>query len=479
MRLRKFFTERPYLWIAGGWALTTGLAFRLMQMPGLFEPDRLFHFALLREMSQQGVFVLRTWNQVPLLGWNEYFSDKEWLFHFLLLPGWKLAGETGVFLGAAFFTASVVWLPVALLRNARAATALAGLTLLFGNIHFLPRMSYLRPHVLGVALFAGLAAALVSGRRGAAALCALGFALAYHAFYMPLALAALAFGVNRYLRKDREEKAALFAALGVAVGLIVNPYFPSNFIRSAQTLALAVNLSRLPDYVRARIGVELLPVSPWQFTTTFLPILLLLAGALWLGRRRRELWPIAALAVPLWVAGFFSPRTLEFVLPLSFLSIGYAIYARPRLGLPALGAVILANAAVLYQHGGYMLRYDRDMPSREQYETFLGHIPVAEKPTMVFHERWDLASFTIYLRPDLQVPEVLDPTYLWLRDPPRAQLMGYLWLGGVEKSAEAIRKVFGAEYVLATGPLKLRLDKDAAAERLTAAEGFALYRLKP
>src|SRR4051794_35267116 len=56
------------------------------------DPDRYYHIAVSREISERGV--IHTLPQVEGLRWNEYFPDKEFLYHAVTGSAYRLGGES-------------------------------------------------------------------------------------------------------------------------------------------------------------------------------------------------------------------------------------------------------------------------------------------------------------------------------------------------------------------------------------------------
>ncbi|RZA00211.1 MAG: hypothetical protein EOP11_18565 [Proteobacteria bacterium] len=463
-----------------GWLLTAFALFWFIRLPGMFEPDRLFHLSVLREMQSQGTLVLRTWSQLPLLGWDQYFSDKEFLYHVLSYPLWRIFSETGYLASTALISSAVFWLPYFFLRTSRLKVVLVCAALILSSQYLIYRMNLPRPHILGVLCLEGFFLSLLGKRALPAALFGLAFSLAYHALYLPAALGGLVLADGIIRQQRATWRVGLAALFGLMVGILVNPYFPSNIFRSLQGLALGMNLSHLPEYIRARIGRELIPFTSLQYATILLPTVLLGGWSAWKLRRHRDYFPYFLFLAILWIGAIRTPRTVEFAAPLTAVIIALSWQKKSRPTAITLGLIFVWNAAFTISNGAYFFKPDGSQPPIAAYESFLKLIPAKATPTMVFHDRWDYASFAIYLRPDIQVPEVLDPTFLWMQNPGQAELMGVLWRGGVERSGDALREVFRADYAIVERPLAYRLSKDPRATMIADIKKgeLTLYRLR-
>ncbi|RZA08938.1 MAG: hypothetical protein EOP11_03250 [Proteobacteria bacterium] len=307
------------------------------------------------------------------------------------------------------------------------------------------------------------------------------FSISYHAAYIPAALAAAVLVAGLYRKDQLAWKTALLGGFGLLVGLIINPYFPSNLVRAMQTLALGMNLSNMPEFIRVRIGMELMPLAFSQMATVFVPTFALLVFSLWICRKKYSILPFFGFAILLWIASFRSPRAGEFIAPFAVGLVAIAWQEKKWIGNFLMAGLLALNIFFMAKDGGYLARESSNEPLLETYNRLLDFIPVGKTPTMVFHDRWDYSSYTIFLRPDLQVAEVLDPTYLWLQNPAQAELVSVLLYGQMGKPAQVIREAFHADYALAQGPLASQLSKDPHAELIAHLRrgAVSLFRLKP
>ncbi len=59
------------------------------------DPDRYYHFAISRQMKETGKLYVREIPQIKGIHWDEYFPDKEFLFHQFTGLGYRIGGENG------------------------------------------------------------------------------------------------------------------------------------------------------------------------------------------------------------------------------------------------------------------------------------------------------------------------------------------------------------------------------------------------
>lgn len=464
------------IFLAGFIATTAALAW-MSYTPSRMEPDRLFHFSLLRESLAQNVWVLRKWAQYPLLGWSEYFSDKEFLFHFLLQLPYRIAGERGALLACMGFSALLIWLPFLFFRSHRFFAMAVSLAMLPLHHYFLFRFSLLRPHTLAVLLYVAMVLLFLHGRFRLAALAAFLYTLAYHAFYLVILLAAGALVCGEIsARFHPQEKSwripALWLLLATAAGLLVNPYFPSNIVHAFQHLALGLRIEQLQEALHLSFGGELIPRKPSDFLQAWPVVTALMLLSFYLVarfRRDRGALLLAGLSAFFLLGGLKSPRTLEFGGPVWALLFIVAFRDFQWRRKTALLAVIVGSQAVqLYPTVKRDLAGTfTDVPDPALISRLFE--PVQGKKLRVFHDNWAMGPYITYAVPEAEAIDLLDPSYLLLMNPKLAALRGVLNEGQLSEPERAIREGFGADLALVEPtPLRAQLLRNKRAKPITA-----------
>ena len=419
---------------------------------GSHDPDRYYHLALSRLTAEGGL--LRRLPQVEDLGWGNYFPDKEFLFHALTGGAWAVGGD-----------AAVLWLvpPIGILialllyfelgRVLRPApAALLATAGLLGTAAFLFRMSLLRPHVLAVLLFCLLLLAILRARPRLAAIAALAFALAYHAFYVVGVVVVALWLLRRQEGLGRHAWAWVLG--GLCAGLLVNPYFPSNVGVGVFTLKLALGLATLPPLQETP---EVFAPEPALVLLAFgFAPLCALACAIAAWRRKLEPGtPRTALLFLLLVAGAFSAlglqslRAMEYAVPSAILLAGHAtslrLFGRHTLAL-LLALLLLCQGWLGLQH----YRRNWSAPERSgypEYAALLQQIPPGTG-AKVFHCEWETGAFILHARPDLRFVDLLEPAFLWHLSPERYNARQGLLHGAFADPRAILRGAFRADYVL-------------------------------
>jgi hypothetical protein len=319
----------------------------------LGDSDRFYHFALSRQLAEHGALHLTSLPQVEDLGWGDYFPDKEFLVHAFGSVAYRIDGETGVCFLFFLAAAGTAWA-----LFAYAATLLSpGLAFLavlpwFFSTGFLFRILFLRPYVFAVFAFTLMNVALLRRRVWLIVAAGALYSLSYHALYLPLAALAL-FAVCSFGEVDRAArwKLAGWGVLGIAVGTVLNPYFPANLVALWQQLV--GNLLAQNSLSNVRFGAEVYALSaPLFFKLYALPITALLPAIFLLGRGRDpEVRYLTALSLLFLCVTFQSARGGEYLVPaLALLAITAAarFSLEPRRLALVLGALCVLQAGFLY-----------------------------------------------------------------------------------------------------------------------------------
>lgn len=456
-------TPRWTRWAGGGGVALAFAAYHWLYLSaprllGSGDPDRYFHLALSRLIATSGL--PNELPQVEDLGWARYFPDKEFLFHALTGSAWAAGGSAAVLwlvplLGIAIALCLYAGLGRAL-RPAQAA--LVAIAFPLATVGFLFRLSLLRPHLLAILVFCCLLLAIIRERPRLAGLAAALFALSYHAFYMVGIVAIAAWLLRRQPGIPRHAWAWCLG--GLAVGLIVNPYFPSNVGMGFLTLRLALGLEAVP-YIES--GPEIGPLAPILLVVAygFLPLSLVAAAV---GARLRRPGPSpersAFLLLYLVTAvctllSLKSMRAMEYAVPAGILLVGYATRVlEMRRWLPLAVVVLLASQAQL------AFQFYRDHWQRPPtamypiYASVLEQVPAAPGGgRKVFNCEWETGAYIFMARPDLRFVDLLEPALLWHASQTKYMAREGLVRGAFEDPRSILRGAFDADYVLCSKPL--------------------------
>jgi hypothetical protein len=447
----------------------------------LGDTDRYYHLALSRMLADAHAFHLETLPQAEDLGWGSYFPDKEFLFHVLTSIGYRFASDRGAeaasLLVASGAAVILFWFALAYLSPFEAfACAFAA----FFTHSFVFRMLLLRPHVLAIFFFLLLNAAILRRRPLLAALASAGYMLAYHAFYVPLFCLCLAAALACFESPQERRKLHRlcgFALVGWLVGIVVNPYFPSN-------VQMGILHARLPFLAGGALrgesfGSELYPLAgPGLVKFYYFPFLILLGT---LAARRLEDFATRFLLVLGLVFGALSFQTVragEHFVPITGLLLPLLVASLPRRRALAFAAAGL-QAAVLAWISVTEASFVPDAPLYDSIRRAVAAIPPGE--AKVYNCEWDTAPFLLYARPDLRFVDLLDPSFLYLAWPGAYQARKDLATGRITDPRGLVHGLFHADYVLCRNPgLVAQLEADPGFRRLypsrAGGSAVALFR---
>jgi hypothetical protein len=312
------------------------------------------------------------------------------------------------------------------------------------------------------------------------------FALTYDTFLLLLLAALIWTAVIGWTERRFEWRPIAWVLAGTIAGLIINPYFPTNF----QLLYRHMRMKITPSGFSTSVGKEWYPYDSWEFLgnsvvacvamivgyVSFEPAdrkrahhslfflvfatLLMVLTARW--KRMVEYWPafavmFAAFALHHWLEGERStftrlpPDMLDELQP--FLDLAEPAPVKDTefkelLRTLALAIVAVSLGLVLFLN---LRATTSDISSSEPHsfykagaEWMRANVPAGQ---MVFNTDWDDFPRLFYYDPSHSYITGLDPTYLYDKDPALSQLYDRITLGKEEDPGPLIRDRFGARYV--------------------------------
>ncbi|MFY9572372.1 MAG: hypothetical protein WAV20_13310 [Blastocatellia bacterium] len=431
--------------------------------PAILDNDGYYHIRWAKMLREQWPH-LPAFKAMPLTTLDEQnYVDHHYLFHVLLIPFTFADLRVGAKLAAVFFSSLGIVSLFALMVVYQVRHRWLWLAPLIASSEpFLYRMSMTRAPALSLVLL-GVGTYLILKRKHVwVALLSFVFVWSYSLFPLMLAF-SLAYAIAAYLSDRRIDLwSALASTIGIAAGLVINPYFPKNL-----ELFRAHLIMKSGGTYPVDVGIEWYPYETWIFLGTSVVafvIYFLALAAFEYRERERDLKPLFFLIVSaiLLVMAFKSRRFIEYWPPFAIVFAAFTI--SPRLErvnfawlagtrdrvIASLAAAVVTMSAILWM-GGCLWQARQDVKSEPDPFAYRGASEwiAANTPpgSMIFNTDWDDFPFLFYYNPANTYIVGLDPTYLYDRDAELWKLYASITLGNEDDPAPLIRNRFGAEYV--------------------------------
>ncbi len=467
---------RPELTTAAVVALITGVWFAALQAadPRLADYDAWFHIRYAWLLRQHGPWMDFPW--MPHTFFAEGWVDHQFLYHVLLVPFTYVSDlRVGAKASAvAFSTLAVTVFSVVLHRRQVRWPVLWALVLLAGSRFFVVRMLMPRTQALSLALL--LAGWLLAVERRGRALAVLGVAYGwtYHvaAMLVPTALStALPPDPGGH---DRVRWAPVaIAALAVAAGLVLTPYFPRTV-----TYFWLHAVEKVSNQGGLEVGAEWFPINSRLLLLHTAPALgvglLAIGAALMRGvKARRDTLSALILAVGWTGLALWSQKWIEMAVPFALLAS--ALLARDA-GLHP-GWLLWAPIVMLW-NGQQAVQHVRDtVPAPDRLATIGAALEAS--PGAVFHPDWTDFSELFYYAPSCTFTVGLDPTFLASADPARYRLIDAMLDGKVPDISGAAKAGWQADWVVLTSaPLRTIAAEDPGLELVIDDGESTLWRVR-
>ena len=444
--------------------------------PDMPDNDGYYHIRFAEIMRQEGLKPNFPWLPLSVLNAREY-ADHHFLFHVALIPftfgdlrlGAKWAAVT--FSALAFL--SLWWL---LRRQNVPYSAIWALGVLAISEAFLYRMSITRAQSLSLAfMIIGLHWMMTRQYRWLIPLSFL-YVWLYDAFPLMLILSAIYVGAAWLLEKRLEWRPLAYTALGIGLGMLVNPYFPDNIVFFIRHLA-----PKLTETTSVSVGSEWYPYRTTQLLENS-PIALVafLAGVVALGLSGRRMDTRAATA--LFVAILFglmlfqSRRFVEYFPPFALIFCAFAwkpllqkdgtnsdpppsgdlttasttrrfSQMHRQLLVPGLlGVVLLVGAWITVRDARASITTSRPYTLYSGAAAWLNQN--TESGARVFQTDWDDFPRLFFYDTRNTYLIGLDPTYMQLFDSDLYNLWEKITQGELKNPSDFIFPRFGASYVM-------------------------------
>jgi hypothetical protein len=468
---------------AGWWGVVPALAIGgaavaavRLAGPAIYCGNGYFNIRFAEVLRHQGISRTFPWFQEAIH--RDTYANFNLLYHLFLIPftygdllkGAQLAGIVGgaLAVGAFWVTLKMLRVPFPLLWT---------VLLLGAAPDLLYRLTYTRALVLGLGLTWLATGAVLTGRRYLAAI--FGFLFPYlHVSWHLLPAMAVAHDLLRTTAPEetgwRRLRTTGWTCLGVALGLLVNPFFPNNlrFWAVANFGVLAAQWSRLdpPLYASEMAPLrsdQFLQANLGAFAVTALAALLLT----WVRKVSGEARTLLVLALGFLALSLQSHRFAEQWAPFAVLLLAVLVRDAVAEGSwpRAISRKLAAGAALLAAVGllGLAVREDRAAAATENVVDYAAasawmeaHVPQGDT---LFHPGYDEFDVLFFHDPRRRFLFGIDPGFFLAADRERYALWSRLVHGEMPDAWEAIRRTFRCRWVFLPAryvSLRRLLDRD-------------------
>ena len=448
--------------------------------PNLAGNDGYYHIKLAYLMRTEGLRPTFDWLPLTVLNARE-FVDHHFLYHVLLIPftfgDLRLGAKWASVIFPALTFVAVWWL----LRGQRVPHApLWSLGLLVVSEAFIYRMSMPRAQSLSLAVLVLALHWLLTDRHRRLLPLAFLYVWLYNAFPLILMVVGVYVAARWLIDGRLPWRALVYTALGVGLGLVLNPYFPDNLTFIYRHIA-----PKLTDPTATRVGSEWYPYKTTQLmensgyalvafllgvaalglhnrrmdarTATTLLLSILFGAMLFKARRFVEYFPpfaliFAAVAwsplISRWLEGKTWRDAMDLPLDqalrrLHHLAPTHAWRAR---ALTALMLVVLLPALWLNLNASRE-SLERSKPYQRYAEASAWLATNTPAGSRVFQTDWDDFPRLFFYNTHNTYTLGLDPTYMQLYDADLYDLWVDISRGRVERPSATISQTFGASYV--------------------------------
>ncbi len=425
--------------------------------PNLVGNDGYFHIKFAQVMRRQGLLYPFEWLPLTILN-AEAFYDHHFLFHVLLVPFTYGDLRLGAKWVSVIFPALAFLAGWFFLRGQRVPYAAWWALGFFAMSEaFLYRMSMPRVQAVSLLMLIMILHVTLSGRFHWLLPLSFVYIWLYDAFILVLIVVGASVIVRWLLDRHLNLRPLLYTLLGLALGLVINPYFPNNLIFIYHHI-----LPKLIDTTAVRVGGEWYPYRTWSLVeNSGLALIAFVAGTFALGLRDRRMETRAAILFAITVAfGLMLLKSRRFIeyYP-AFALLFWAVAWAPLIeqwqqnskwaarAVP-LGLVLIFSVAIWFN----VQTSRENLQDTDAYQRFANASAWLQANTppksRVFQTDWDDFTWLYYHNTHNTYTLGLDPTYMQSYDAELYDLWRNITRGWVERPGYAIAYTFEAGYVL-------------------------------
>jgi hypothetical protein len=403
-----------------------GFAIFYWAYPGFFDIDAQYHYKVARLIREHGPWVDISWLPYTILG--EHGPDHQWLFHLLVAPLTLLGDDLRAVELASVIVAAAMPAALFLLfkRAGIAFPALFALAAVLASSATPARYLALRAQDLAVVFMVAALFAMAWRRTVWVGIVAFLFTESYHGAVILALLLAADLGARWVIERRVSTASITAAAIGVAAGLLLQPWFPDN-VRYLLFHTVFKAAKGYPDL----IGAEWLPIPLDQMLAESWPAHALLASgvaAFALARRAGlrtsgvdtlAACAVAAVTLAMYVFGW---RFVEYYAPLAVTAsallwrdaLPFLSFTRAR--QVALGACLTALVATGAWRGTTRLEEHASLYPFERFAHAMRYVDEHDPHPLVLNVNWADFQQMVYWSDHARFVAGLDGNYLLYGD---------------------------------------------------------------
>ncbi len=453
------------------------IAFSALQWSASFaDPDSFYHARIASLMAERGLLYSFPWLSFTSLA--NAFTDQHLLYHTALVPlMWWFEPAVAAKIGQVIFLTLLTLLFIVALRSWKLPYSWLAVASLYLLGPFLFRVNLVKATPLAIGFLFAITMLLLHKRYTWACVVTVFYCWVHGGFILALVVAVALFiadtiassiQTNRFLFGDPRPISSVF--VGIAIGLIANPYFPQNIFFLWEQL---VQIGFINYAGVIEVGAEWYPFSLPDLVAV--SSLVLIAGILSIiiiiKNRKvlladRNVWALFIISALLFVATLRSRRYIEYFLPFAWLWSCYILLPyiasgeakryiqqwKQRLGRwyyifvmyfsVAIGTTMLVSVTGVWTDLRSGFEFTQYQAASEYIEG------VASPGTVVFNADWDDFPILFYHNSSSYYIIGLDATFMYLHDQTAYESWRAIGAGSLrENVASTIATKFNAEYV--------------------------------
>jgi len=397
-------------------------AFSLLttRMPSLWETDSYYHLAVARLYAEEGITARPPWARFSLISEG---GDKEYLFHLMLIPFVETMNpETGGRIALAAIDAALFTVLTSVSVGMIGWPGyLVPIWIFVAVAPFTSRLMRIRPELVALVIILFAVTRFPMRRDRFIALLAFFFALTYTAVHVFVALSVMWLLCDCVILRQRPRVVSfLYPLIGCVAGVVCHPHLGSYLrIWYAQNVLYFFHKRQLD------VGAEIFAPDV-RFLVTCLPWLVTIAVLLLIGWERRtinrQMLNLACTAAVFVILFIPMARMITYVIPLVTLTavslLQQSMTMRRAFSVAAVLVISIGIGLFTFFQSGYIPRWifsPRFTPGVAWERTGEMLRPGARVATT-----WGNADLFSYFAPRARFLNVLDPIFMYARDPERS-----------------------------------------------------------